>query len=87
MMKIVNAAYTKNAVVSPCQFSSNKVLDFRIRTGFHAGAMPRSTPAPHPGTLNGGEGIKMIRYLPYLPIIATADFFLFPRVKSELGDL
>jgi len=31
------------------------------------------------------KGVKMIRHPPYLPDLAPADFFLFPRVKRELA--
>jgi hypothetical protein len=30
------------------------------------------------------KGIKLIRHPPYSPDRALADFFLFPRVKSDL---
>jgi hypothetical protein len=36
---------------------------------------------------NGGEGVRTTRQPPYLPNIATADFFLFQIVKSELANL
>jgi hypothetical protein len=31
--------------------------------------------------------IKSIEHLPYLPALALADYFLFPRVKKELAGL
>ncbi len=33
------------------------------------------------------KGVKTLRHPPYLPDLAPADFFLFPRVKSELAGL
>ncbi len=33
------------------------------------------------------KGIKTIRHPPYSPDLASADFFLFPKVKSELAGL
>ncbi len=33
------------------------------------------------------KGIKTIRHPPYSPDLAPADFFLFPKVKSELAGL
>jgi histone-lysine N-methyltransferase SETMAR len=33
------------------------------------------------------KGIKTLRHPPYSPDLAPADFFLFPRVKSELAGL
>jgi histone-lysine N-methyltransferase SETMAR len=33
------------------------------------------------------KGVKMLRHPPYLPDLAPADFFLFPRVKTELAGL
>jgi hypothetical protein len=31
--------------------------------------------------------VKMIEHPPYLPDLALADFFLFPKVKKELAGL
>ncbi len=33
------------------------------------------------------KGVKTLRHPPYSPDLAPADFFLFPRVKSELAGL
>ncbi len=33
------------------------------------------------------KGVKRLRHPPYSPDLAPADFFLFPRVKSELAGL
>jgi hypothetical protein len=35
----------------------------------------------------GARDIKLIEHLPYLPDLARADFFLFPKVKRELAGL
>jgi hypothetical protein len=45
------------------------------------------TPLPQSRTSEGSEGILIIRYLPYLVDIASADFFLIRRVKLELAGL
>ncbi len=37
--------------------------------------------------VSGGGGVKTLRHPPYSPDLAPADFFLFPRVKSELAGL
>jgi histone-lysine N-methyltransferase SETMAR len=33
------------------------------------------------------RSVKMIEHPPYLPDLAPADFFLFPKVKKELAGL
>jgi histone-lysine N-methyltransferase SETMAR len=33
------------------------------------------------------RNVKMFEHLPYSPDLAPADFFLFPKVKKELGGL
>ena len=31
--------------------------------------------------------VKMINYTPYSPVLASADYFLFPKVKSALSGM
>jgi hypothetical protein len=47
----------------------------------------QTLPAPHSGTSNSKEDKKIIGKPFYSTDIASADFFLFPRAKSELAGL
>jgi hypothetical protein len=35
----------------------------------------------------GQKGIKLLPHPPYSPDLALADFFLFPKAKSELSGI
>jgi hypothetical protein len=84
MVAVVYAAYIKKVWLGPCQFSSQKVLDCRPRTGSFTGTVPQSTSPRQSRNSNVGEGFKMIRNSLYSLDIIRADIFLFWRVKTAL---
>jgi hypothetical protein len=62
------------------------------RPGFSTGMEPQSTtsqstPPPQSRTSKGSKGAKPNQHPLYSPDIASANFFLCPRVKSELAGI
>jgi hypothetical protein len=72
---------------SPWKLSRQKGPDFCSRTGFCLGSTHQVHTAISVQESLASKGIETIPHPPYLLDITPVDFFLFPRVKSELAGL
>jgi hypothetical protein len=83
----VNAEYIKKALARFLKvFKANKPIMSSQDWFLHWDNAPVHTAATVQEYLEA-KGIKTLQHLPSLPDLALTDFFLFPRVKSELAGL
>jgi histone-lysine N-methyltransferase SETMAR len=83
----VNAEYIKKALARFLKvFKSKRPIMASQDWFLHWDNAPVHTAATVQEYL-AAKGVKTLRHPPYSPDLAPADFFLFPRVKSELAGL
>jgi hypothetical protein len=85
--KTVDAASFKKALATSQTIFKLKVPHHHPRVGFCGRAKKQTLLAPHSGTFNSSEGVKMIRQLFYLPIWLQRTFFCFKEAKSKPAGL
>ncbi len=83
--KTVNAEYIKKALARFLKvFKSKRPIMASQEWFLHWDNVPVHTAAMVQEYL-AAKGVKTLRHPPYSPDLAPADFFLFPRVKTELA--
>jgi histone-lysine N-methyltransferase SETMAR len=83
--KTVNALYIRNAVARFLKvFKERRPIMSSQDWWLHWDNAPVHTATSVVDFL-AAKGVKMIPHPPYSPDLAPGDFFLFPRVKSELA--
>jgi histone-lysine N-methyltransferase SETMAR len=83
--EMVKATYIRNALTRFLKVFRQKRLIMAVQEWWlHWDNAPVHTAATVVDFL-AAKGVKTVPYPPYLPYLAPADFFLFPKVKVELA--